>query len=247
MPKGKRGYKFTAPELEILAEAIEKIVPISATNWDKVWEEHNERFPDLNRTSDSLKCKYQEMARTKIPTGDPNCLPHVRIAKRAYYRIVKALDGSTGAGSNDIDDEDAEGADEEGEGDGESSSDEDSRAVQEDIVIIDHRDEGGGTSLGVDPMNLFGDLGKDDSFGNDGGADDLLAAVSATASTAASTSVASTSAASARGGTKLSSSASTESTKKKIRALTMPLRIPRKSPSNSSNGDGEGDGGRLEI
>ncbi len=30
MPKGKRGYKFTAPELEILAGAIEEIVPISA-------------------------------------------------------------------------------------------------------------------------------------------------------------------------------------------------------------------------
>jgi hypothetical protein len=36
MPKGKRGYKFTAPELEILAKAVEEIVPISATNWDKV-------------------------------------------------------------------------------------------------------------------------------------------------------------------------------------------------------------------
>jgi hypothetical protein len=69
IPKGKRGYKFTAPELEILAEAIEEIVPISATDWDKVWDEHKERFPDLNRTSDSLKRKFQEMVRTKIPTG----------------------------------------------------------------------------------------------------------------------------------------------------------------------------------
>jgi hypothetical protein len=58
MPKGKRGYKFTAPELEILAKAVEEIVSISATNWDKVWEEHNKRFPDLNRTSDSLKHKF---------------------------------------------------------------------------------------------------------------------------------------------------------------------------------------------
>jgi hypothetical protein len=114
---------------------------------------------------------------------------------------VKASDGSTRAGSDDIDDEEAEGADEEGEGDGESSFNEDCRAVQEDIVIIDHHDEGGGTSLVVDPTNLFGDLRKDDSFGDNGGADDLLAAVSATASTAASTSVASTSVASAKGGT----------------------------------------------
>jgi hypothetical protein len=83
MPKGKREYKFTTPELEILAKAIEEIVPISAIDWDKVWEEHKKCFLDLNRTSDSQKRKLQEMARTKIPTGDPNCLPHIRIAKRA--------------------------------------------------------------------------------------------------------------------------------------------------------------------
>ena len=97
MPPKKRGYKFTTHELESLAEAIEDIVPMSATDWDTVWEAHNESFPGLNRTSDSsLKCKFQEMARTKIPTGDPNCPNHIRIAKRAYYKLIKASDGSMG-------------------------------------------------------------------------------------------------------------------------------------------------------
>jgi hypothetical protein len=43
------------------------------------------------------------MARTKIPTGDPNCPHHIRIAKRAYYKLIKALDGSTGGGSDELD------------------------------------------------------------------------------------------------------------------------------------------------
>jgi hypothetical protein len=74
----------------------------------------------------------------------------------------------------------------------------------------------GGTSLRLDPTNLFGMPGNNASFGDGGGANDLLAAASATASTVASTSLASTSAASARG--KRSSVASTaESTKKKSR------------------------------
>ncbi len=42
--------------------------------------------------------------------------------------------------------------------DNESSSDEESGAFVEDIVVINRGDQGGGTSLGVDPTNLFGDL-----------------------------------------------------------------------------------------
>ncbi len=41
------------------------------------------------------------MAKAKIPTGDPECPCHIRIAKRLYYSIVKATDGSTGKGSDD--------------------------------------------------------------------------------------------------------------------------------------------------
>ena len=87
MPPKKRGFKFTTHELESLADAVADIIPMSNTDWDTVWEAHNESFPGLNRTSDSLKRKFQEMARTKIPTGDPNCPHHIHIAKRAYYRF----------------------------------------------------------------------------------------------------------------------------------------------------------------
>jgi hypothetical protein len=98
MPPKKRGFKFTTRELESLAEVVADIIPMPNTDWDTVWEAHNESFLDLNRTSDSLKRKFQEMARTKIPTGDPNCPRHIRVAKRAYYKLIKATDGSTGGG-----------------------------------------------------------------------------------------------------------------------------------------------------
>ena len=84
MPLMKRGFKFTTHELESLAEAVADIIPMSNTDWDNILEIHDANFPGLNRTSDSLKRKFQEMARTKIPTGDPNCPHHICIANWAY-------------------------------------------------------------------------------------------------------------------------------------------------------------------
>jgi hypothetical protein len=118
----------------------------------------------------------------------------------------------------------------EGVADSSFSNDDEDRPAIEEIVVIDHHDkgsndsdEGGGTSLGLDPTNLFGMPGNNPSFGYGGGGNDLLAAASATASTVASTSFASTSAASARG-KRLSGASTVESVKKKSRALTKPLR-----------------------
>ena len=82
MAKGKRGFKFTTGELEALAEAVEELVPISTTEWERVWDKHISRYPDQQRTLESLKRKFQELARAKIKTGDPNMPRHIRVAKR---------------------------------------------------------------------------------------------------------------------------------------------------------------------
>ena len=42
------------------------------------------------------------MAKLKMPTGDPNMPHHIRVAKRAYYVIVKGSDGSTGSPVRDL-------------------------------------------------------------------------------------------------------------------------------------------------
>ena len=81
-----------------MAKAVADIIRMSKTDWDTISEIHDANLLGLNRTSDSLKRKFQEMARAKIPTGDPECPRHIRIAKWAYYWIVKATDGSTGEG-----------------------------------------------------------------------------------------------------------------------------------------------------
>jgi hypothetical protein len=63
----------------------------------------------------SLKCKFQELAHTKIPTGDLNWPPHICNAKRICLKIVVATDMSMG-GSEDGGDLDNE-RDSEFEGD----------------------------------------------------------------------------------------------------------------------------------
>jgi hypothetical protein len=37
MAKAKRGFKFTIHELDSLVEAVEELVPISNTEWERVW------------------------------------------------------------------------------------------------------------------------------------------------------------------------------------------------------------------
>ena len=104
MTKGKRGAKFTIAELECLLDEIDEIVPIGNPDWERVWDKHVSTFPKKERTVESLKRKFQGLARHKIPTGDPECPPHIRNAKRIYRKIVLATDGSTG-GSDVSDDE----------------------------------------------------------------------------------------------------------------------------------------------
>mgnify|MGYP006142657583 CR=1 FL=1 len=99
----RRGFKFTVSEIEHLLETIEDVIPIRNPDWERIWQEHSARYPTKERTSESLKRKFQELARKKIPTGDPNCPPYVRAAKRIFHKIVQATDGSTGG--SDVDDD----------------------------------------------------------------------------------------------------------------------------------------------
>ena len=112
MPKGARGLAFKAPELKNLADIVEEIVPISHTDWDRVRDQHNESFHEQNRTTESLRRKFQWMAKVKMPTGDPNMPRHIGVANRVNYAIVKATEGSTGSPVRDDDDDDDEEEDE---------------------------------------------------------------------------------------------------------------------------------------
>ncbi len=85
MPKGKRGYKFIKKELESLLMAIDEIVPVGNPEWEHIWEMHNScYYPNQDHTVESLKHKFQELAKKKMPTGDPKCPPHVVFAKHIF-------------------------------------------------------------------------------------------------------------------------------------------------------------------
>ncbi len=101
MVKGKRGFKFTVGELESLAKTVEELVPISTTEWKRVWNQHNTCYPKQQQTLESLKHTFQELAMAKIKISNPNVPTHICVAKRAYYAIVKKTNGSMGGGSKD--------------------------------------------------------------------------------------------------------------------------------------------------
>jgi hypothetical protein len=96
----KEGVKFALSKVESLLEVIDEIILIGNLDWERVWNKHLAQYPTEDWTTEYLKHKFQELACMKVRTGDPNCPPHVCNAKRIYYKIVLATDGSTG-GSED--------------------------------------------------------------------------------------------------------------------------------------------------
>jgi hypothetical protein len=85
MAQQKRGFKFALSKIESLLEVVKVIIPIGNPDWDKILNKHASHYPTKDRTAKSLKRKFQELACTKIPTGDPNMPPHIRKAKHIYY------------------------------------------------------------------------------------------------------------------------------------------------------------------
>ena len=86
-----------------------------------------------------FKCKFQELARKKIPTGDLECPPHIRNAKRIYRKIVLATDGSTGGSDGSDHDIDAD--------EGEDNTEEDKESKEEEEEEEEEEGDGANTSF----------------------------------------------------------------------------------------------------
>jgi len=235
----RRGFKFTVVEIEHLLETIEDIIPIGNPDWERIWQEHSARYPTKGRTSESLKRKFQQLARTKIPTGDPNCPPYVRDAKRIYYKIVQATDGSTG-GSDVDDDIGVTGETEAERNDGKDDFSNNNEDDDDDDIDV------------IDPAALLPRLGESSSGNNSFPADEderALARGGSTDTASISSRRESTSdTASARGGRKGKAGSDAHSKEgggggqKRGRALTQPFKTPRKSPNNNRDNDDEESG-----
>ena len=92
----KRNAGFAVVEVESLLDTMQAILPVSGMEWDRVEHEHELLFPDKKRSKDSLKRKFQKLYRHRMPTGDPNCPPDVRRAKRIHEEIKGKVDLSDG-------------------------------------------------------------------------------------------------------------------------------------------------------
>jgi hypothetical protein len=150
MAQQKMVFKFALSKIESLLEVVKAIILIGNTNWEKILNKHASYYLTKDCATKLLKRKFQELACTKIPTGDPNMPPHICKAKHIYYRIVQATDGSTG-GSKD-------GADLNNEMDGEFEDDEE-----------DDDEEGGMVEINNNSFSLSADdkqLTMDDDDGS---------------------------------------------------------------------------------
>ncbi len=192
---------------------VKAIIPIGNPNWDKILNKHASCYPKKDCTAKSLKHKFQELARTKIPTGDPNMPPHIRKAKHIYYRIVQATDGSTG-GSED-------GADLNNERDGEFEDDEE-----------DDDEEGGMVEVNNNSFSLSADNEQLTMDDDDGSQIDAAAAAAAAVGRQASdgdqSSVLTILSGKRRVGEASSSREMRDGGQKKIPAFSMPFKTPRK-------------------
>ena len=81
-------------EILSLLNTISTHLPIGSHEWEVVASQHNENFPDKERTGPSLRQKFSQLHKVKKPTGDPTCPAEVRYAKQIFQRIEQRADAS---------------------------------------------------------------------------------------------------------------------------------------------------------
>ena len=88
--------------MDSLLNLLEQHLPISGTEWDRVEAAHKVKFPLEDRSRDSLKRKFQDLYRTKIPTGDPFIPPEVRRAKMIHQLMEERINSSDCEGTDNV-------------------------------------------------------------------------------------------------------------------------------------------------
>lgn len=89
----KKGPNFDDEEASSLLDTIEEVLPIGSQAWEEVTRVHSSVFGE--RKENSLRRKFNRLKSAKPPTGDPNCPPLVRRAKRIMQKIYKKSEATT--------------------------------------------------------------------------------------------------------------------------------------------------------
>ena len=106
-----RGSKYSDEEVDGLLETCEEYLPIGPEEWEVVATLHKHEFPNKDRDRDSLRRKFLQFANSKKETGNPDCPPQIRRAKKILRDIVARTDAG-----DDLLDEDLGFVEEEVEG-----------------------------------------------------------------------------------------------------------------------------------
>ncbi len=85
-----------------MLDLLEEHLPISAIEWERVETAHKIRFPAEDRSRESLKRKFQDLYRTKIPTGDPFIPLKVRRAKMIHRMMDERINSSDCETNDDV-------------------------------------------------------------------------------------------------------------------------------------------------
>jgi hypothetical protein len=88
--RARRGPNFTLVEINHMLDIIEKHLPLGGEMWEQVAAEHNMVYGENERDSTSLKKKFQDLYKKKIPTGDSRIPPEVKHAKLIQQQILGA-------------------------------------------------------------------------------------------------------------------------------------------------------------
>jgi hypothetical protein len=81
-----QGFSYSLEEVDNFLDALEDI-PATATGWERVADLHLSRYPDQQRSVESLKRKFKELHNKKICMGDPICPPAIHPAKHLRFEV----------------------------------------------------------------------------------------------------------------------------------------------------------------
>lgn len=95
-----RGPGWTDEEAMFLLTTMERILPTNTSDWTRVHNAHAAQYPVANRAVASLQRKFNDLARTREPTGNPNIPETVQRAYKILQDIRDKNDGSTGSPSD---------------------------------------------------------------------------------------------------------------------------------------------------
>ena len=87
-----RRLGYTQGELEYLLKLQEEIAPLYRTEWDLVQHKHEIRFPHTKKTVESLRLKFAELHKMKVPAGDPDIPIEVERAVATPDKMTQRAD-----------------------------------------------------------------------------------------------------------------------------------------------------------